>query len=140
MNEELGALVDKVIEMGTDEAAETELLRQGQNAMPAIMSRFPGPTVVDRARVEDGSLRAAECGPVLRLIAGQRRAALPFILPIVGDGEPQRRYWATFLITELAYPDVVEPLVPRLFDPNPSACVASRGSRRGRSARWRPRR
>ncbi|MGO9714960.1 MAG: HEAT repeat domain-containing protein [Polyangiaceae bacterium] len=120
VNEELGALVDKVIEMGTDEAAETELLRQGQNAMPAIMSRFPGPTVVDRARVEDGSLRAAECGPVLRLIAGQRRAALPFILPIVGDGEPQRRYWATFLITELAYPDVVEPLVPRLFDPDPS--------------------
>jgi hypothetical protein len=119
VSEELGALVDRVVAMGTDEAAETELLRQGQHAMPAIMSRFPGPTVVDRARVEDGSLRAAECGPVLRLIAGQRRAALPFVLPIVGDGEPQRRYWATFLITELAYPEVVESLVPRLFDPDP---------------------
>ncbi len=119
VSEELGALVDRVVAMGTDEAAETELLRQGQHAMPAIMSRFPGPTVVDRARVEDGSLRAAECGPVLRLIAGQRRAALPFVLPIVGDGEPQRRYWATFLITELAYPEVVDTLVPRLFDPDP---------------------
>ncbi|HEY2516464.1 MAG TPA: hypothetical protein VGI39_36590, partial [Polyangiaceae bacterium] len=120
IDEELKMLVDRVIEVGADEAAEAELLQQGQKAMPAIMSRFPGPTVVDRARVEDGSLRAAECGPVLRLVAGQRRAALPFILPIVGDGEAQRRYWATFLITELPYGDVVEPLVPRLFDPDPS--------------------
>jgi hypothetical protein len=126
VSEELGALVDRVVSMGTDEAAETELLRQGQYAMPAIMSRFPGPTVVDRARVEDGSLRAADCGPVLRLIAGQRRAALPFVLPIVGDGEAERRYWATFLITELAYPEVVEPLVPRLFDPDPSVRKVAR--------------
>jgi len=67
---------------------------------------------------------------VLRLIAGQRRAALPFVLPLVGDGDPMRRYWATFLLTELAYPEVVEPLVPRLFDPDPSvrkvACLAAR--------------
>jgi HEAT repeat protein len=36
----------------------------------------------------------------------------------VGDGETHRRYWATFLLTELAYAEVVEPLVPRLFDPD----------------------
>jgi hypothetical protein len=126
VNEELVALVDKVIAAGADEAAESELLRQGQHAMPAIMSRFPGLTVVDRARAEDGSLRAAECGPVLRLIAGQRRTALPFLLPLVGDGDPQRRFWATFLLTELPYPEVVESLVPRLFDPDPSVRKVAR--------------
>jgi hypothetical protein len=126
VDETAGALVDRVVATGSDEAAESELIRQGQKAMPAIMSRFPGPTVVDRARVEDGSLRAAECGPVLRLIAGQRRAALPFILPLVGDGDPLRRYWATFLLTELAYPEVVDPLVPRLFDPDPSVRKVAR--------------
>ena len=66
---------------------------------------------------------------MLRLIAVQRRAALPFVLPILGDGEPQRRYWATFLITELAYPEVVDSLVPRLFDPDPIG--ASRRAARG---------
>jgi hypothetical protein len=126
VDETSGALVDRVVATGSDEVAEAELIRQGRHAMPAIMSRFPGPTVVDRARVEDGSLRAAECGPVLRLIAGQRRAALPFVLPIVGDGDPSRRYWATFLMTELAYPEVVEALVPRLFDPDPSVRKVAR--------------
>ncbi len=126
VDETSGALVDRVVSTGSDEAAEADLLRQGQHAMPAIMSRFPGPTVVDRARVEDGSLRAGECGPVLRLIAGQRRAALPFVLPLVGDGDPVRRYWATFLLTELAYPEVVDPLVPRLFDPDPSVRKVAR--------------
>ena len=126
VDEAAGALVDRVVAMGSDEAAEAELIREGQKAMPAIMSRFPGPTVVDRARVEDGSLRAAECGPVLRLIAGQRRAALPFVLPIVGDGDPVRRYWATFLMTELAYPEVVDSLVPRLFDPDRSVRKVAR--------------
>jgi HEAT repeat protein len=70
--------------------------------------------------VEEGALRVAECGPVLRLIAGQRRAALPFVLPLVGDGEAMRRYWATFLVTELAYPEAVDPVVPRLFDFDPA--------------------
>jgi HEAT repeat protein len=120
VDEEFGRLVDRVIANGDDETAEAELLRQGQKAMPAIMSRFPGPTIVDRARVEDGTLRVVDCGPVLRLIARQRRAALPFVLPLVGDGEPLRRYWATFLLTELAYAEAVDAVVPRLFDPDAS--------------------
>jgi HEAT repeat protein len=120
------ALVDRVMTNGSDEAAEAELIRQGSRAMPAIMSRFPGPTVVDRARVEDGSLRVAECGPVLRLIAGQRRVSLPFVLPIVGDGDARRRYWATFLLTELPYAEAVDALVPRLFDPDSSVRKVAR--------------
>ena len=36
--EELGALVDRVVSIGSDEAAETELLRQGPKAMPAILT------------------------------------------------------------------------------------------------------
>jgi hypothetical protein len=120
VDEGCGALVDLVVASGRDEAAEAELLRRGNEALTAIMSRFPGPTVVDRARVEDGSLRASECGPVLRLIVEQRRAVVSFLLPLLGDGNPERRYWATFLITELTYPEAVDPLVPRLFDPDAS--------------------
>ncbi len=120
VDQEFGAMVDRVIVHGADDAAEAELLRQGHHAMPAIMSRFPGPTVADRSRAEEGTMRVAECGPLLRLVAGQRRVAVPFVLPLVADTDPERRYWATLLITELAYPETIDALVPRLFDPDPS--------------------
>jgi hypothetical protein len=116
VDSEFGSMVDRVIDEG-DDYAEAELLRQGQGAMPAIMARFPGPITADRTRVEEGALRVAECGPVLRLIAGQRKAALPFVLPLVGDGDAERRYWATLLLTELPYAEAVDALVNRLFDP-----------------------
>jgi HEAT repeat protein len=116
VDREFGAMVDKVIAHGGDDAAEAELLRQGAHAMPALMTRFPGPTAVDRTRAEEGTMRVAECGPVLRLIAGQRRVAVPFVLPYVADADPERRYWATLLLTELPYAEVIDALVPRLFD------------------------
>jgi hypothetical protein len=118
VDQEFGSMVDRVVQRGGDDQAEAELLRQGQTAMPAIMSRFPGPITADRTRIEEGGVRIAECGPVLRLIAGQRRAALPFVLPLVGDGDAERRYWATLLLTELPYIEAVDALVPRLFDPD----------------------
>ncbi len=65
-------------------------------------------------------MRVAECGPLLRLVAGQRRVAVPFVLPLLSDANVERRYWATLLLTELAYPEAIDALVPRLFDPDPS--------------------
>ena len=120
VDQEFGAMVDRVLASGWDDAAEAELLRQGHHAMPAIMTRFPGPTTPDRSRAEEGTMRVAECGPLLRLVAGQRRVAVPFVLPLLADANVERRYWATLLLTELAYPEAIDALVPRLFDPDPS--------------------
>jgi hypothetical protein len=120
VDQEFGAMVDRVLASGWDDAAEAELLRQGHHAMPAIMTRFPGPTTPDRSRAEEGTMRVAECGPLLRLVAGQRRVAVPFVLPLLADANVERRYWATLLLTELAYPETIDALVPRLFDPDPS--------------------
>ena len=99
------------------EDAENELLRAGGHAMPAIMARFPGPLTVEPERLNEGPLpRVAECGPVLRLIASQRRTALPFVLSHVTDPLTEKRFWATYLLTELVYPDVLEPVLSRVFD------------------------
>jgi hypothetical protein len=84
--------------------------------MPAIMARFPGPTTVDAGRFNDPPSRVSECGPVLRLIARQRRVALPFVIEKLEDADADTRYWATFLLTELPYPEATSPAVPRLFD------------------------
>lgn len=120
-------LVDRVLEAaeaqiaggepGQADDAEAALVRAGGYAMPAIMARFPGPITFEKDRLESGPLpRVAECGPILRVIASQRRTALPFVLAHVQDSDVEKRFWATYLLTELVYPDVLEPILLRVFD------------------------
>jgi hypothetical protein len=116
LEHEFSALVERVLADGGDEAAEAELLRQGQGAMPAIMARFPGPVSVERGKVGEALLRPSECGPVLKLVAGQRKVALPFVLELLTGEDSEKRYWATFLLTELHYPEAVHGAINRLFD------------------------
>ncbi|MDB4934021.1 MAG: hypothetical protein JWP87_993 [Labilithrix sp.] len=130
-------LVDRVArgtpsaEGQTPDDAETELLRAGGYAMPAIMARFPGPVTIERERLDDGPLpRVAECGPVLRLVASQRRTALPFVLSHVEDSVVENRFWATYLLTELVYPDVLDPILNRVFDDEPRVRRAARAAAR----------
>lgn len=118
-------------EGGTADDAETELLRAGGYAMPAIMAQFPGPVTIEPERLTDGPLpRVAECGPVLRLVASQRRTALPFVLSHVEDPDVEKRFWATYLLTELLYPDVLDPIVLRVFDAEPRVRRAARAAAR----------
>jgi hypothetical protein len=113
------------------EDAEAELLRAGGYAMPAIMARFPGPVTIAADRLADGPLpRVAECGPVLRLVASQRRTALPFVLSHVTDSQVEKRFWATYLLTELVYADVLEPIVNGIFDEEPRVRRAARAAAR----------
>jgi HEAT repeat protein len=101
----------------TADDAEAELVRAGGYAMPAIMAKFPGPITIERERLTGGVLpRVAECGPILRVVARQRRTALPFVLAHVEDPDTEKRFWATYLLTELVYPDVVDPILQRVFD------------------------
>jgi hypothetical protein len=116
MDQEFAVLVDRLIENGVDDAAEAELLRQGHHAMPSIMARFPGPIMVDRGRYGDAGPRVSDCGPILRLVAGQRKVALPFVVVELASPDPEKRYWATFLVTELPYAEATAGLVARLFD------------------------
>ena len=126
---EFAALVERFVQPRGDEHAEAELLRQGHAAMPAIMAHFPGPIRIDPERLalvtkgtgpnKELAPRVNECGPILRIIAGQRRVALPFVLSHLDDDNADNRFWATFLLTELVYAESVEHLVPRLFDDEP---------------------
>ena len=127
-------LVDRVLAGGAGNSAddaETELLRAGGYAMPAIMERFPGPVTIERHLLTDGPMpRVAECGPVLRLVASQRRTALPFVLSHVEDPEVEKRFWATYLLTELVYPDTLDPILARVFDDEPRVRRAARAAAR----------
>ncbi len=121
-------LVDKVV-AGPDEDAEAHLLRAGGYAMPAIMARFPGPISIEPERLEGKQMpRVAECGPVIRLIASQRRTALPFVLSHVEDPDLEKRFWATYLLSELVYPDAIDAAIARVFDEDEKVRRAARAA------------
>ncbi len=107
-------LVERVCS-NSDTEAETELVRLGAQAMPAIVDRFPGPILIG---ISDTSPlpRVSDCGPLLRVVVRQRRVALPFILPYCDDGDVTRRLFATFVLTELPYPEALDAVARRVAD------------------------
>jgi hypothetical protein len=124
---ELEAIVDRVIRGEGDEPAEWELLRQGVRAMSALMTRFPGPVTFERARLASLAHppRASECGPVLRLVARERKVALPFVLERLADQDAETRGWATYLLAELPYVEALPALLERLRDDDASTRVSA---------------
>jgi len=120
LENELLSMVDRIVGGESDEAAEGELLRQGERAMRVIMARFPGPVTFERARALSlpNPPRASECGPILRLVARERRVALPFVVDRLADPDPETRGWATYLLCELPYPEAIPHALARLRDPD----------------------
>ena len=95
--------------------------------MPALMARFPGPLVFERSRIATtpNPPRASECGVVLRLVARERKVALPFVLQRLQDSDPERRGWATHLLAELPYVEALAPLIERMHDDDASIRVSA---------------
>ncbi len=127
---EVAALVERVISGIDDGQAEAELLRQGASVMPAIMARFPGPLRRARGEMQEPLPRASDCGPLLRLIARQRKVALAYVLEEAMSPDIGRRFWGTFLLTELPYAEGARVLVPRLFDPDAKVRLVARAAGR----------
>jgi hypothetical protein len=127
LDRELVAMVDRLASGEVDDVAEGELLRQGERAMRALMSRFPGPIAFSRARIATTSVppRASECGPILRLVARERRVALPFVLERLDAPDAEARGWATHLLSELPYVEAIPHLLPRLRDSDASVCASA---------------
>jgi hypothetical protein len=127
LDRELVAMVDRLASGEVDEFADAELLRQGERAMRAIMSRFPGPIAFSRARIATAPSppKASDCGPVLKLVARERRVALPFVLEQLASNDAETRGWATHLLCELPYIDAIPHLLPRLRDSDASTRVSA---------------
>ncbi len=127
LDEDIARLLDRVIEGDPEDEAEGELLRQGDKAMAVVMARFPGPVTMDRQRIATMARppRASDCGPVLRLVARERKVALPFVLARLNDPSAEARGWATHLLCELAYLDAVPPLLLRLRDVDASTRMSA---------------
>lgn len=114
---EVTQAVEAYVQDPRDEHTQAELVRLGEAAMPAIMARFPGPLTQDPQLDEDEPPLVSTCGPILRIIAAERRVALPFVLPHLNVTDENERFWATYLISELPYVEAIAGILPRLHDP-----------------------
>ncbi len=127
LDADLVAMVDRLASGEVDETAEGELLRQGERAMHAIMSRFPGPVSFSRTRIATANNppRASDCGPILRLVARERRVALPFVLDRLTAPDAEVRGWAAHLVIELPYVEAIPRLLPCLRDLDASVTASA---------------
>lgn len=112
---EYAKLVGRVCQGDDSEgAAETALVRAGKDALPALFDAFPGPLHAGLGHELLELPRASECGPVLRVLARQRRVALQRTLGELGGSDPARRFWAAHLLAELPYLESIPDLVDTL--------------------------
>jgi hypothetical protein len=126
---EYASLLTRVIDGGPgSQEAFNDLVRSGEQVLQALMARFPGPLRVDRHRARAEIPAASQCGPILELIVGIRRPALPFISVRTSSPDVEIRFWATHVLGELRYPEAANVLVPRLFDDDASVRRIARRS------------
>ncbi|MEO7095976.1 MAG: hypothetical protein ABI175_22130, partial [Polyangiales bacterium] len=121
LDPEVVQLVDRLMKGGeAGEAAKETLQELGASALAAIMSRFPGPTRVDRTTPPSQLPAPGDAGPLLGLLTKLGRLALREILARVSDPLPDTRFWATYLLTDIVDPESAPILVPRLVDDDPA--------------------
>lgn len=88
----------------------------GEPELSQLMQSFPGPHRIVRAAAGARLPRASEQGAVLQGVVSAGASAIPWLLPVLGDPDPERRYCALLCVAELFEPSVVAPVAALLTD------------------------
>ena len=104
-----------------DEMVVLPLLAVGEVALPALAREFPGRLWFDRnephARVPGGR----DLSPIARTFVAFGQRSVPYLIPLLDDEDPDKRYYATVLSSEFVHPELLQPVGRRLFDADPGA-------------------
>lgn len=103
-----------------------EVLKQGARVVPPLVARLPGPLAVSRAAILSGETRPQAAGPLFRALVALKRAAAPTLVEASRSPDATKRFYVTFLFADFAYPEIVEALAQRLFDPVDDVRAAAR--------------
>ncbi len=117
MKEEVDRLVERILTSPSfDNAACDLLLGIGEDAITKLVAHFPGPLHYDRYQQEGRLRRVGSHGPLLKALIHFGKEAVPHLLPLLDSRESDVRFYATFLFSEMKYPEVLDSLALRLFD------------------------
>jgi hypothetical protein len=106
-------------EGGNLEETLAELTAMGTPAIRELIARFPGRLRFDRFAPRAGLPPVGECSAVLRALCAFGRGVLLHIPPLFHHPDAEVRFYATYLMSELVYPEGVALLATRLGDPDP---------------------
>jgi hypothetical protein len=110
-------LVESLLRGGEQATAAADKLSSlGILGLTALMERFPGPTRSDRNGAASQLPAPSASGPILSVIVRLGRVAHRDVIARTNDPLPETRFWATYLLTELADPAAAGALLPRLLD------------------------
>ena len=118
MSEEIDRLVTRILDSVKrfDQAALDVLLGMGEDAVKKLVEHFPGPLVCDRYQDTDKLPRVDRHGPLLKALIAFGKVVIPHVLPLLESRDTDIRFYATFLFSELKYPEALDGLTARLFD------------------------
>ena len=104
-----------------DEMVILPLLAVGEAALPALAREFPGRLWFDRNEPHARIPAGRDLSPIARTFVAFGQRSVPYLIPLLDDGDADTRYYATVLASEFVHPDLVQPIGRRLFDSDPGA-------------------
>jgi hypothetical protein len=128
---------DELIEMldrGEGHELDTlnEIRRRGRTGIEEILAIFPGRLRFDRASTRELPV-VSDCSTVLRVLMAIGRPVISSLAPLLVHGDDDVRFYATYLLSELTFPESVVLLARRLSDSDPAVRrAAAYGLRRCR--------
>jgi hypothetical protein len=98
-----------------DEMVILPLLAVGEAALPALAREFPGRLWFDRNEPHARIPAGRDVSPIARTFVAFGQRSVPYLIPLLDDGDADTRYYATVLASEFVHPDLVQPIGRRLF-------------------------
>jgi hypothetical protein len=111
-------LVDRLEREDLNPQEMEYLRRSGEEVLAEIVHRFPGRLKADRHVRREPLPPPAQCGPVLGVLSGWREA-LPHLAALAQSEDVEKRFWATYLVSDRPFEEAYPTLVDRAFDPDP---------------------
>ncbi len=110
-----------VVRLGThgpnEEAPDhTALLAMGGDVLPVLQDLFPGRLWFNRWEPHIQPPRGRSVSGLCRTLVAFGDPAAPYIGELLRSNDPETRYYAALVATEMPHPLLVEPLATALFD------------------------
>lgn len=86
----------------------------GEAALPALVQAFPGPLRVDRSTRPVPAGR--DVSVVARALVAFGERAVPYVAGLLSSGDPDGRYYAMLVASELIHPGLMEAVAQRIHD------------------------
>ena len=109
-------LVAQLVSGEYEDDVPARILAGGEDAILALIERFPGPLTIDRFQ-EVGKLpEISSHGPLLRLLTMFGNKVVPHVMPLLDSFDSEIRFYSTYLFYELRNREILHLLVKRVFD------------------------